>query len=96
MKKRNRPREVILTYLWMLPAIVLILVFLVIPTIQTIALSFTRTVKVSEAAILGTIERAIRGPGKSGGPDVSAPVRSFPAWKNALESLDAVYGIRIR
>jgi alpha-glucoside transport system permease protein len=75
---------------------VLILVFLVIPTIQTIALSFTRTVKVSEAAILGTIERAIRGPGKSGGPDVSAPVRSFPAWKNALESLDAVYGIRIR
>ena len=81
-------------YLWLLPAIVLILVFLVIPTIQTFYLSLHQPVTFSESEFRRQFTDDLK---KAGGREVNSAdlIEQVPNWRQVADSYSDQYKIHI-
>jgi alpha-glucoside transport system permease protein len=93
-RRRDRIVEWAGYYLWILPAAVLILVFMIVPTFQTVCLSLHEKVTFSEnqlKASLLTELQTVSGRAVTRN-DV---IRRIPGWKRAVRKVAAVYKVRI-
>lgn len=81
-------------YLWLLPAIILILVFLVIPTIQTFYLSLHQPVTFSESEFHRQFRDDLQ---KAGGREVNSGdlIEQLPHWRQVVDSYVKEYKIHI-
>lgn len=96
MKQRKKgPGFGFLThYIWMAPAIVLILLFLVWPTLQTINLSLHEKVSFSEGEskqVLLDELKAVKG-NEAGLQD---RIREIAGWERAVAKIEARYGVAV-
>lgn len=96
MNQRKRGPSVIhfTQYLWMAPAIVLILLFLVWPTLQTINLSLHEKVSFSESEstqILLQELKAVKGTEAA----LSDKIQQIDGWERAVAAIAAKYGATV-
>lgn len=102
ISKPNRKRSPLLEaaghYLWLLPAILLVVFFLVIPTFQTIYLSLHEEVKFSESQFTQELLNALQAESaQAGGGELTKndSVEGIPGWQKAIGKIQAKYGIQV-
>jgi alpha-glucoside transport system permease protein len=90
----KRIREWAGYYLWILPAAVLVTVFLIVPTFQTIFLSLHEKVTFSESQLKTSLLTELQ---TASGQVVTRNdvIRRIPGWKRAVRKVAAVYRVRI-
>jgi alpha-glucoside transport system permease protein len=90
----KRIREWAGYYLWILPAAVLVTVFLIVPTFQTIFLSLHEKVTFSESQLKTSLLTELQ---TASGQVVTRNdvIRRIPGWKRAVCKVAAVYRVRI-
>lgn len=95
-KKRRKKRffEVLGLYLWILPALVLIITFLVWPTLQTIRLSLHEEVTFSEHELTRHLMVELK---TESGMEVgrSDLIYDFPGWERAVKRVLSVYDLEM-
>jgi alpha-glucoside transport system permease protein len=81
-------------YLWILPAMVLVIFFLIIPTFQTIYLSLHEKITFSERELHERLLSELQG---VSGEAVTRNdiLRRLPGWERAVRKAGAAYGIKI-
>lgn len=81
-------------YLWLLPAIILILVFLLIPTIQTFYLSLHQPVTFSESEFRQQFVDNLK---KASGKELNSTdlIEQIPNWRKGVDDFSKRYGIRV-
>jgi alpha-glucoside transport system permease protein len=92
--KKSRMLEYMGYYIWILPAVLLVLFFLVLPTFQTIYLSLHQKITFSESELKQNLIQQLQ---TASGKDVSRNdvIHQIPGWKKAVDRLLAQYRIRI-
>lgn len=82
-------------YLWLMPALILIAVFLAAPTLQTIRLSLHQKVEMSERTVLDSLLTALSA---ATGRDVRSNdrIRQVPDWERAVARLLAEFPYRLK
>src|SRR5690554_1915805 len=92
--RRKRLRELIRIYLWILPALFLVLVFLVVPTFQTISLSLHEKVTISEHELTRSMMEEIE---KVSGREAGRGdrIQEFSGWEKAVEKILADYQVEV-
>lgn len=93
-RKKGRILETIGIYLWILPAIVLVLVFLVVPTFQTIYLSLHQKVTFSESEFTRHIVDELKA---ESGREVGRYdlIQQVPGWEKVVERILVKYKMQI-
>lgn len=96
MNQRKRGPSVIHVgqYLWMAPAIVLILLFLVWPTLQTINLSLHEKISFSEGESKQVLLKELQA-AKGKTVDLKEKVQQIPGWERAVATIAARYGVTV-
>ncbi|HBE76292.1 MAG TPA: hypothetical protein DDW65_00685 [Firmicutes bacterium] len=93
-RKKKRIYESLSYYLWLLPAIILILFFLVIPTFQTIYLSLHQEVTFSESEFKDHFLLDLKNvSGKEAGRNDL--IQQIPGWKRAVDKNLTQYKIHL-
>lgn len=92
--KRSYFFEVLGNYLWMLPAIILVLFFLVLPTLQTINLSLHQEVTFSESEFRQSFLNDLK---TESGKEVTRDdlIQGISGWKKVVSGTLTKYGARI-
>lgn len=96
MNKRTKGpnRERMANYLWMAPGVVLIVLFLVWPTLQTINLSLHQKITFSESMFREDLLRELQAAGGRT-VDLAERIQEIPGWERAVDKIAAGYGIAI-
>jgi alpha-glucoside transport system permease protein len=93
-RRKNRILEWAGYYLWILPAAVLVMVFLIAPTLQTVYLSLHQKVTFSESQLQTDLLKELQA---ASGQKVSRNdvIRGIPGWGRAVRKMMTTYGVRI-
>jgi alpha-glucoside transport system permease protein len=93
-RRKKRFFEVLGLYLWTLPALVLIITFLVWPTLQTIRLSLHEEVTFSEHELTRNLMAELK---TESGMEVrrSDLIHDFPGWERAVQSVLSAYDLEM-
>lgn len=93
-RKKGRILETLGNYLWILPAMILVVVFLLAPTLQTINLSLHQKVNFSERELLQSLVHALN---TISGQEVRRNdlIRQIPEWESAVGEILTTYRMDI-
>ncbi len=93
-RQRSKHLEYATEYLWMAPAIVLILLFLVWPTLQTINLSLHEKISFSESESKQVLLRELQAAGGRA-VGLADPIQRIAGWERAMGRIKARYGVAV-
>jgi alpha-glucoside transport system permease protein len=95
MRSRHpESKKSIFLYFWVLPAVILVGVFLVLPSFQTIVLSFTQEIRFSEEDVKREI--GVLLPGDIAGKSWrETEVGSIPGYEKIITEVESRYGLKL-
>lgn len=93
-QRKKRLLEVLGFYLWILPALLLLVAFLVLPTVQTIWLSLHGEVTFSEHELTRNLMQELKAESgtEAGRSDL---IQDFPGWERAVNRVLAAYDVEM-
>lgn len=92
--KKNQFFEVAGNYLWMLPALILVIFFLVVPTLQTINLSLNEKFSFSESEFRQTVINMLSADSK-GKVTRNDLIQQIPGWKKVIDKVAHEYQVQL-